>query len=107
MIKKLVEKLDKNRIEDYEVVKKIPTDVISVVPDQKNVKIYIPADLEYEQYSIDDFLRKEARFVRTNTESLNRNMLCMTLNGTLQFSQLYNLVDYIIGEEGFCSLIGE
>ena len=107
MIEKLIEKLDKDGFEDYEVVDKIPNDVISIIPDQSKVKIYIPSNLEYSQYEIDAFLRKEARFVRTNTEQINRNILEMSLNGTLQMSQIYKLITYIIDKEGFCSLIDE
>lgn len=105
MITKLTEKLDSARIEDYEVVEKIPLDVISIVPDPEDIRIYIPEDLDYAQYEIDDYLRKKERFIRTDTEQLNKNMLIMTLSGPLQFNQIYKLVEHVIEENGFCSLI--
>lgn len=38
MITKLTEKLDKDRIGDYEVSSKIPKDVISIYPDPSSIK---------------------------------------------------------------------
>lgn len=108
MIDKLIKDLDKEKIEDYEVVKKIPTDVISIVPDQKavnGIKIYIPEDLDYSQYDIDDHIRKINRFIRTETNSVTRNMLLMTTNGTFKYSELLDLIKFIIEKEGFCSII--
>jgi hypothetical protein len=107
MIEKLIDKLDRDGVEDYEVVNKPPTDVISIVPEQSKIKIYIPSDMDYSQYEIDDYLRKEERFIRTNTENISRDLMEMTLNGTLQFNQIYKLINYIIDNEGFCSLIAE
>jgi hypothetical protein len=40
MIEKLIDKLDRDGVEDYEVVNKPPTDVISIVPEQSKIKIY-------------------------------------------------------------------
>jgi hypothetical protein len=39
MIEKLIDKLDRDGVEDYEVVSKPPTDVISIVPEQSKIKI--------------------------------------------------------------------
>ena len=107
MIEKLVDKLEKNRLEDFEVSDRIPKDVISVTTDLKDIRIYIPTDLDYAQYEIDDEIRRNAKFLRTKTV-LDRNMYIMTLiGGTLTLSQLYNVIKYIIEELGFCTLLDQ
>ena len=107
MIGKLVDKLEKSRLEDFEVSDKIPKDVISVTTDLKDIRIYIPTDLDYAQYEIDDEIRRNAKFLRTKTV-LDRNMYIMTLiGGTLTFSQFYNVIKYIIEELGFCTLLDQ
>lgn len=104
MITKLTEKLDKDRIGDYEVSSKIPNDVISIYPDPSSIKIYIPRDLEYSQYEIDDTIRSLAPHIRTNT-SLERNIYVMKLSGSLTFDQIYKLIRNIIDSEEFCAIV--
>lgn len=104
MITKLTEKLDRDRIEDYEVSDKIPRDVISISPDPSSIKIYIPRDLEYSQYTIDDTIRSLVPHLRTTT-TLERDIYVMKLSGTLNFDQLYKLIREIIEDNEFCSII--
>lgn len=104
MITKLTEKLDKDRIGDYEVSSKIPNDVISIYPDPSSIKIYIPKDLEYSQYEIDDFIRSMAAHIRTIT-ILERDIYVMKLSGSLTFEQIYKLIREIIDTEEFCTII--
>lgn len=105
MIEKLVDKLEKDRLEDFEVSNRIPKDVISITTDLKDIRIYIPTELDYAQYEIDDEIRRNAKFLRTKI-ILDRNIYEMTLiGGTLTFSQYYNVVKYIIKEQGFCTLL--
>jgi hypothetical protein len=104
MINKLVEKLEQNRIGDFEISDRIPMDTISITGDVNKLKIYIPTDLENFQYDIDDFIRTHAKFVRTNT-NLERNIFVMKLNNSLTFQQYYKLVEYIIEEQGFCTIV--
>lgn len=106
MITKLVEKLDKEGIEDYEVSNRIPNDVISIYPNPSMLKIYIPSDLEYSQYSIDDFIRDMVPHIRTSV-SLERNIYVMKLSGILSFDQLYKLIKEIIDTEEFCTLLDD
>ena len=86
MITKLTEKLDKDRIGDYEVSNKIPK------------------DLEYSQYEIDDFIRSMAAHIRTIT-ILERDIYVMKLSGSLTFEQIYKLIREIIDTEEFCTII--
>lgn len=104
MITKLTEKLDRDRIEDYEVSDKIPRDVISISPDPSSINIYIPRDLEYSQYTIDDTIRSLVPHLRTTT-TLERDIYVMKLSGTLNFDQLYKLIREIIEDNEFCSII--
>lgn len=105
MITKITEKLDKERISDYEVAPKAPNDVISIYPDPGKVKIYIPEEFEYSQYGIDDFIRSMIPSARTSISS-ERDMYVMTLSsGRMNENQLYKLVKYIIEENEFCSII--
>lgn len=104
MIDKLTEKLKQDGIEDFEVDDRVPMDTISVTGDVNRLKIYIPTDLENFQYDIDDFIRTHAKFVRTNT-NLERNIFVMKLNNSLTFQQYCKLVEYIIEEQGFCTIV--
>lgn len=104
MITKLTEKLDKNRIMDYEVTNRVPHDVISILPNPSSIKIYIPKTLEYSQYGIDDTIRSLTPHIRTTT-TLDRDVYVMKLNGSLTFDQIYELICEIIEEEEFCSII--
>lgn len=104
IIDKVTERLDQEGIVDYEVSDRVPTDVISMTANLSGIKIYIPRDLEYSQYEIDDFIRTQAKFVRTNT-SMERNIYVMKLTGTLTQPQYYKLVKWIIDEQGFCTIL--
>ena len=107
MITKKTKKLDRDRISDYEVTSKVPNDVISIFPDPKCIKIYIPEDLEYSQYDIDDYIRSIAPYMRTNT-SMERDIYVMKISGgNFNEGQLYKLVKYIIEETDFCSIIND
>lgn len=104
MIKDIIEKLDKDKILDYEVTNKIPNDVISITSDLDFLRIYIPIDMEYSQYGIDDYIRSMIPYLRTSTV-LDRNIYMMKLSGKLTKDQYIKLIKYIIKEEGFCSII--
>lgn len=104
MIDKLVEKLDSSYVEDYEVSDKIPRDDISISIDNSVPTIYIPTDLEFSQYDIDDFIRSMAPHLRTNTR-LDRNIYVMNVSGKLDLNQLYKLVKFIIDIGDFCTII--
>lgn len=104
MITKIVEKLDKDRVEDYEVVKKIPSDVISISSDLNSVCIFIPKEYEYSQYDIDDFIRSLSPILRTRT-SYDRNIFVMKLNTSLKLDQFCKIVKYISEEWEFCSIV--
>jgi len=104
MIKRITSKLDQDKVLDYEVSDKIPKDVISIYPDLNEVKIYVPEELDYAQYEIDDFMRVLARFVKVNVD-FDKKFYIITLSGTLQFNQLIKLIEFIIEKEEFCTIL--
>lgn len=106
MISKIVEKLDKDRVDDYEVTSKIPTDVISISSDLNSVKVYIPKEFEYSQYDIDDCIRSLIPHARTST-MYDRDIYVMKVSMPLKLDQYCKLIKYIVEEWDFCSIIEE
>lgn len=104
MADNVADKLIDEDIEDFEVTGKISKDNISITSDLGNLKIYIPLDYDYFQYDLDDFIRSNVSFSRTNTE-LDRNIYTMTISKRLTEQQYYRLVKYIIKETEFCTII--
>lgn len=104
MLNTITSKLDKLGINDYEVSDKISTEAISVGSDLEHLKIYIPTDLEYSQYEIDDFIRDMIPSARTSTE-LDRNIYVMQVRARLNESQYFNLIKYIIEDHEYCILL--
>lgn len=104
MIPKLVERLKNEGVEDFEVSQKVGTDEISIAGDLGSLKFYIPRDLDYFQYELDDYIRLQAKFVRTQT-NMERNIYVMKLQGSLTLSQLVKVVKYIIEEQGYCIIL--
>lgn len=104
MMDSLVEKLDSEFVKDYEVSEKVPKDDISIAIEDSVPTIYIPTDLEYSQYDIDDFIRSMAPHLRTNTR-LDRNIYVMKVSGKLNLYQYVKLVKFIIEINDFCTLI--
>lgn len=106
IIEKLSNKLDGQRIYDYEITDRIQKDVISINTDLSNLRIYIPKDLEYSQYELDDFIRELSPYFRTYT-SFDRDIYVMRVSNSFTFEQYYKLVKFIIANEEFCSIIDE
>jgi len=104
MIEEIKKKLESNGVEDFEVSQKIPKDSISITGDIKNIRIYIPMDMEYSQIKIEDFIRKLSKFNRCST-NLDRNIFVMRLSDNLTLQQYIKLVEYIIEEEGYCTIL--
>ena len=104
MIEKVINNLEKGGVEDYEVVRKIPTDVISIVFDLHAPVIYIPKDYEYSQYDIDDFIRSLVPYARTKTV-YDRNIYVMRISSPLKPEQFSKIVKFIVEEWEFCSIV--
>lgn len=106
MLDKLLKKFKEEDIEDYEVVDKLPKDSISVSSDITKPEIFIPEDFEYDQYKIDDLLRKINKFNRTSV-TYDRKTYIMSCSDSLTLVQFCKLIKYIIEEEGFCSILDD
>ena len=104
MIEKISNYLDKKGIDDYEVVSELSEDTVNVYPDPVHFKVYIPEDLDYMQYEIDDFLRTLARTNKTKV-SQERHNIALTTSLPLTQSQIEKLVEFIIKKDGFCTLL--
>lgn len=104
MLDNIKNKLESEKIEDFEITEKVPKDSISITGDIKDIKLYIPIDLKYTQIKIEDFIRELSKFNRCST-NLDRNIFVMKLSDSLTLPQYIKLVKFIIEEEGFCSIL--
>lgn len=104
MVQKIAERLDKERIYDYDISSKIPNDVISINTSLNSVEIYLPKEEEYAQFGIDDFIREKIPYIYTKV-SFEGDIYVVRVKGKLTFDQYYKLVKYIINEEGFCTIL--
>ena len=96
MLDRIIAKLDKDGVQDYDTSTRIPSDSVSITTDLGNLKIYLPMDYEYNQYDIDNYIRNNfGSFVRTKTKQ-DRDLYVMTLSTKLNENQYYKLVKYII-----------
>jgi len=104
MIPKIIEKLEKLKVEDYEISNKIPSDVISISSDLNSTYVYIPKEFEYSQYDIDDCVRSLVPHARTSTK-YDRNIYIMKISIPLKLDQYCKLVKYIAEEWEFCTIL--
>lgn len=104
MIEEITNKLDEDRIVDYEVSYSIPNDVISIRPDSKSFTVYIPSDLEYFQYEIDHFVKNMVPYNRSQI-ILERDIYKMDFRNPLTSNQYFKLVEFIISVTGFCTML--
>ena len=96
MLDRIIAKLDKDGVQDYDTSTRIPSDSVSITTDLGNLKIYLPMDYEYNQYDIDNFVRNTfGSFVRTTTKQ-ERDVFVMTLSTKLNENQYLKLIKYII-----------
>lgn len=106
MIDEIIQKLERDGYDDFDTSTSITRENISIsVEGSGMVKIYLPADYEYSQYNIDDFIRRKlGPHYRTST-SLDRNIYIQKVGQALGVEQIAKIVEYIIDTEEFCTLI--
>lgn len=104
VLKKLTDKLDSERVYDYDVEHVIPKDEISVDTNLKEIEVTLPSSNDYAQFEIDDYIRSLVPFIRVTTKT-ERNVTVMKVRGSLSQEQLYKLVKYIIKSQGFCVIL--
>lgn len=105
VIKKVTEKLEKEKEYNYDVMDEVPKKYISISANLSNVEIYLPRDEEFFQYSIDDFIREILPFSYTDTR-YESGLYKMSIKGAkLTETQYYKLLKFIIDQEGFCVIL--
>lgn len=107
MIDRITKKLDNAGLDDYDIDSRVPGDSVSVSSDLGNLRIYIPHNIEYFKYDLDDFIRGLSGVLRTKT-ILDGDVYTMSVyGGRLTEDQYFKLLRFIIEEEEFVTILEE
>ena len=104
MLSEIINTLEEDGVQDFEVSRKLSNDNISITSDLKALTIYIPEECEYDVYSIEGFLMSLNKLFRTTTK-LDRNIYVMTVSRPLTKTQYVKLIKEIIELNDFCTII--
>ena len=104
VIQKATQTLVKDRVYDFEVSDKISKEFISISGNLGNLEIWIPQELEFTQYSIDDFIRELLPYAYTNVR-FESNVYKMSVKGKLTLPQYIKLLKHIIKEAEFVVIV--
>lgn len=99
-VKEIVEKLEKERIEDFEVREYISDEEISINTDLDKLEVYIPREADFARYDIEDFISDMLPYVSINTVQ-ERKVYILKVRGKMRKDQYLRLIKFIIEEEGF------
>ena len=99
-VEEIVEKLEKERIEDFEVREYISDTEISINTDLDNIEVYIPKDADFAKYDIEDFISDMLPYSSINSV-IERKVVILKVRGKMRKDQYLKLVKFIIEEEGF------
>lgn len=99
-VKEIVEKLEKERVTDFEVREYISDNEISINTDLDNIEIYLPKEADFAQFDIEDFISDMLPYSSINTVQ-ERKVVVMKVRGRMRKDQYLKLVKFIIDEEGF------
>ena len=66
-VEEIVEKLEKERIEDFEVREYISDNEISINTDLDKLEVYVPREADFARYDIEDFICDMLPYVSINT----------------------------------------
>jgi hypothetical protein len=99
-VEEIVEKLEKERIEDFEVREYISDTEISINTDLDNIEVYIPKDADFAKYDIEDFISDMLPYSSINSV-IERRIIILKVRGKMRKDQYLKLVKFIIEEEGF------
>lgn len=104
---RIVERLDKIDVKDYTVVDKISKEEVSISGELKNTEIYVPEDEDDLIYKINDFLKRESRFLRTRVVPSpdKKSMRVLVIDGSLTLPQYTKLIKFITEESDFCNIV--
>lgn len=104
MLDRLIQKLDKENIEDYELSEDIPEKSVGVTSDLDGVEVYIPNKTSYYQYDIDDYVRSLGSGLRTCT-NFDRDIYKLKVKGTMTEAQYFKLIKYLIDLSDFVTIV--
>lgn len=104
VIQKTEQELERDRIYDFEVDDKVSKNYISISANLGNLEIWIPQDLEFSQYSIDDYIRELLPYAYTNVR-FESNIYKMSVKGKLNQTQYVKLIKHIIKEAEFVVIV--
>lgn len=99
-VEEIVEKLEKERIEDFEVREYISDNEISINTDLDKLEVYIPREADFARYDIEDFISDMLPYASINTTQ-ERKVYVLKVRGRMRKDQYYKLIKFIIEEEGF------
>lgn len=104
---RIINRLEKIDVKDYTVVDKVSKEDINISGGLRNTEIYIPENFDDLVYKINDFLKRESRFLRTKviTSPDKKNMRILVIEGSLTLPQYTKLVKFITEESDFCNII--
>ena len=99
-VEEIVEKLEKERIEDFDVREYISDNEISINTDLDKLEVYVPREADFARYDIEDFICDMLPYVSINTVQ-ERKVYVLKVRGKMRKDQYYKLIKFIIDEEGF------
>ena len=104
---RIVDRLDLIYVKDYNVVDKISKEDVNISGELRNTEINVPEDYDDIIYKINDFLKRESRFLRTKIIQSpdKKNMRILVIEGSLTLPQYAKLVKFITEESDFCNIV--
>lgn len=105
MIDSIEKELKRRRVDDFEVSSTIPSDVCSLeITDNGLLVINVPERLDFFRFDVDDFVRRRYPYQNISTQ-IDRDLFRLKLNIPVRESEVIEIVNYIIEEQEFCTLI--
>lgn len=104
VLKEVVNYLDNKKVENFDVDEVIPRDCVSITADLDNTIIYIPEELSFSRFKIDEFIREILPFSKTEVH-LERDVLIMTVSRSFTINQFKRLLDRLVKHEEFIIIL--
>ena len=104
VLKEVVNYLDNKKVENFDVDEVIPRDCVSITANLDDTVIYIPEELSFSRFKIDEFVRDVLPFSKTEVH-LERDVLVMTVSRSFTINQFKRLLDKLISHEEFIMIL--
>lgn len=102
----IADELERSGIIDFEVSPRISKQNVTINTDLSNLKIYIPPSRNYDQYSIESYIRRTDPTNRASAERIE-DYVVMTYPRPIRLKTYIGLVNEIIELDGFCTILME